>query len=136
MAVITDFLIVGAGVIGVSVARGLRRRGRGKVLVIDKESRPAQHASGRNSGVLHAGVYYGANSLKARFCVEGNRRMREYCTLKKIPINCSGKVIVATRPDLPPSRRSRSYVRSGSKTRRGRWLGRSTPGGRSVQGDA
>lgn len=94
-----DFLIVGAGVIGVSVARGVRRRYRGKVLVIDKEPCPAQHASGRNSGVLHAGVYYGANSLKARFCVEGNRRMREYCTSKKIPINCSGKVIVATRPD-------------------------------------
>ena len=99
MAVITDFLIVGAGVIGVSVARELRRRYRGKVLVIDKEPCPAQHASGRNSGVLHSGIYYGANSLKARFCVEGNRRMREYCASKKVLINCSGKVIVATRLD-------------------------------------
>ena len=72
-----DFLVVGAGVIGVSIARELRRRHGASVLLIEKESSPGQHASGRNSGVLHAGVYYKAGTLKARLCVEGNRRMRE-----------------------------------------------------------
>ena len=90
-----DFLVIGAGVIGVSIARELRRRYGSRVLVIEKESRPARHASGRNSGVLHAGVYYKAGTLKARLCVEGNRRMREYCRAKELPINDKGKVIVA-----------------------------------------
>ncbi|MGQ0658742.1 MAG: L-2-hydroxyglutarate oxidase [Chromatiales bacterium] len=90
-----DFLVVGAGIIGIAVARELRRRHGGSVLVLDKESRAAQHASGRNSGVIHAGVYYGAGSLKARLCVEGNRRLRAYCEEKGIAINRAGKVIVA-----------------------------------------
>jgi L-2-hydroxyglutarate oxidase LhgO len=93
-----DFLVVGAGVIGVTVARELRRRHGGSVLVIEKGSSPALHASGRNSGVLHAGVYYKAGSLKARLCIEGNRRMKEYCAAKKLPINSKGKVIVARDP--------------------------------------
>lgn len=97
-----DFLIVGAGVIGVAVARELRCRYKGRVLVIDKEAQAGQHASGRNSGVLHAGVYYGAGSLKARFCVEGNRRMRAYCESHGIPINSAGKVIVTRRPEELP----------------------------------
>jgi L-2-hydroxyglutarate oxidase LhgO len=89
-----DFLIIGAGVIGVSIARELRRRFGGRVLVIDKESRAGLHASGRNSGVLHAGVYYKAHTLKARLCVEGNRRMKAYCFEKQLPMNSQGKVIV------------------------------------------
>ena len=90
-----EFLLVGAGVIGVSIARELRRRHRARVMVIEKEPSPGRHASGRNSGVLHAGVYYKAGTLKARLCVEGNRRMREYCLAKSIPLNENGKVIVA-----------------------------------------
>ena len=90
-----DFIVVGAGVIGVSIARELRRRHRASVMVIEKESSPGLHASGRNSGVLHAGVYYKAGTLKARLCVDGNRRMREYCVAKSIPLNENGKVIVA-----------------------------------------
>ncbi len=74
-----DFLIAGAGVIGVAIARELRRRHRATVLVIDKEPKAGLHASGRNSGVLHAGVYYKAGTLKATLCVEGNRRLRAYC---------------------------------------------------------
>lgn len=89
-----DFLIVGAGVVGVSIAREVRRRFGGRVLVIDKESRAGMHASGRNSGVLHAGVYYKAHTLKARLCVEGNRRMKAYCLEKQLPMNSQGKVIV------------------------------------------
>ena len=90
-----DFLIIGAGVVGVSIARELRRRYGGRVLVIEKESSAAQHASGRNSGVIHSGVYYKAGTLKARLCVEGNRRMRAYCEGKALPMNTRGKVIVA-----------------------------------------
>jgi (S)-2-hydroxyglutarate dehydrogenase len=90
-----DFMVIGAGVIGVSIARELRRRHRTTVVVIEKEPSAGQHASGRNSGVLHAGVYYKAGSLKARLCIEGNRRMREYCRMKGIPLNDNGKVIVA-----------------------------------------
>ena len=103
MAVVKcDFLVIGAGVIGVSIARELRRRYHAKVVVIEKETAAGQHASGRNSGVLHAGVYYKAGTLKARLCIEGNRRMREYCGLKGIPLNDNGKVIVArTAAELP-----------------------------------
>ncbi len=112
MAVVKcDFLVIGAGVIGVSIARELRRRHRAKVVVIEKETSAGQHASGRNSGVLHAGVYYKPGTLKARLCIEGNRRMREYCGLKGIPLNDNGKVIVArTAAELPALREL--YARS------------------------
>jgi len=89
-------------VVGVTVARELNRRYGGRVLVIDKEASPAMHASGRNSGVLHAGLYYQPHSLKAKLCVEGNRRMREYCEFKRIPLSAAGKVVVATRPEELP----------------------------------
>jgi L-2-hydroxyglutarate oxidase LhgO len=100
-----DFLIAGAGVIGVAIARELRRRHQAKVLVIEKEPAAGLHASGRNSGVLHAGVYYKAGTLKARLCVEGNRRLRAYCREKSIPLNDYGKVIVArSAMELAPLR--------------------------------
>ena len=98
-----DFLVVGGGIIGVSIARELRRRHSADVLLIDKEPLPGRHASGRNSGVLHAGVYYKAGTLKARLCVEGNRRLREYCAAKQIPLNDHGKVIVARREEELPA---------------------------------
>ncbi|WP_447979705.1 L-2-hydroxyglutarate oxidase [Candidatus Nitrospira bockiana] len=97
-----DFLVVGAGIIGVAIGRALRRRFGSRVLILEKEAQPGMHASGRNSGVLHAGVYYKAGTLKAKLCVEGNRRMREYCASHEIPMNTYGKVIVArTSADLP-----------------------------------
>jgi L-2-hydroxyglutarate oxidase len=108
-----DFVVVGAGVIGVSIARELRRRYRARVIVLEKEPSPGRHASGRNSGVLHAGVYYKAGTLKARLCVEGNRRMREYCLAKSIPLNENGKVIVARSPEELQSLRE-LYIRSQS----------------------
>ncbi len=102
LSLTADFLVIGAGVIGVSIARELRRRYGGRVMVIEKEAGPGLHASGRNSGVLHSGVYYQANSLKARLCVEGNRLMRRYCHEKGLGINERGKVIVArTSTELP-----------------------------------
>ena len=92
----TDFLVIGAGIIGLGVARSLRRRFPGSsITLIEKESAPGMHASGRNSGVLHAGFYYTADSLKARFTREGNARMQAFCRTHGIAVNTCGKVVVA-----------------------------------------
>lgn len=93
----TDFLIVGAGIVGLSIARELASRYSDcRILIIEKEARAALHASGRNSGVLHAGFYYDADSLKARFTVAGNRALTDYCLANRLPINRCGKVVVAS----------------------------------------
>ena len=98
-----DFLIAGGGIIGLSVARELKRRHRGsRVLVVDKEARLAMHASGRNSGVLHAGFYYSPESLKARFTRVGNARLTEYCLERGLPIRRCGKLVVARSEDELP----------------------------------
>ena len=95
-----DFLIVGAGVIGLSVARELERRDAGsRITVIDKERALGAHASGRNSGVLHAGFYYSPDSMKARFARTGNARLTEYCIDRKLPIDRCGKLVIATNDD-------------------------------------
>jgi L-2-hydroxyglutarate oxidase LhgO len=97
-----DILIVGAGIVGVTLARELVRRGAENILILEKEPEPGCHASGRNSGVLHAGIYYAADSLKARYCVRGNRRMRAYCLENGLDILETGKVVVArTAAELP-----------------------------------
>ena len=91
-----DFLIVGAGIIGLSIARELTRRYAGaRIVILEKESEVAFHASGRNSGVLHAGFYYTADSLKARWTRTGNRLLTDYCLEHGLPINRCGKVVVA-----------------------------------------
>lgn len=91
-----DYLIIGAGIVGLSLGQALKAKyPQATVLILDKEGDCAYHASGRNSGVLHAGFYYTADSLKAKFTVEGNRRMKEYCRGKGIPINECGKLVVA-----------------------------------------
>jgi len=93
----TDFLIVGGGVIGLAVARELAERCHGAgIVILEKEKEPALHASGRNSGVVHAGFYYGADSLKARFTRDGNRALTDYCLRHGLPINRCGKVVVAS----------------------------------------
>ncbi len=94
-----DYIIVGAGVVGLTLARELSESKAGRILVLEKEPHVGQHASGRNSGVVHAGIYYSSDSLKARFCVEGARRMLKYCEENDLPVLKCGKVIVATRPD-------------------------------------
>jgi L-2-hydroxyglutarate oxidase LhgO len=92
-----DLVIVGAGIIGLATAREwIRRYPDSRVCVLEKEPAVARHASGRNSGVLHAGFYYSADSLKARFTLEGNRLMAAYCEEHGLPINRCGKVVVAT----------------------------------------
>jgi len=91
-----DYLIVGAGVIGLAIAKELKSRYvDSKILIIEKEREIAFHASGRNSGVLHAGFYYTANSLKAKFTRDGNRALKKYCYEKNLKINESKKVVVA-----------------------------------------
>ena len=101
--VITDFLIVGGGIVGVTIARELKVRWPdAKVLLIEKESALGEHASGRNSGVLHAGFYYSADSLKARFCRQGNLALTGFCEENGLRINRCGKLVVARDPgELP-----------------------------------
>ncbi len=92
----SDVLIIGAGIVGLSVGIALlQARPSLKILVIDKEAGPGQHASGRNSGVLHAGFYYSPDSLKAKFCREGNAELRKLCIENEIPVLECGKVVVA-----------------------------------------
>ncbi len=90
-----DILIVGAGIVGIALARDLASRGAENIVVLEKEPEQGRHASGRNSGVLHAGIYYAAESLKAKYCVRGNRLMRDYCLENGLQILETGKVVVA-----------------------------------------
>ncbi|HVJ21962.1 MAG TPA: L-2-hydroxyglutarate oxidase [Polyangiaceae bacterium] len=90
-----DVVIAGAGIIGLTVARELALRGVQRLLVLDKEPRLGAHASGRNSGVLHAGLYYGTDSLKAKLCAEGSRRLQAYAAEHGIKLEKTGKVVVA-----------------------------------------
>jgi len=97
-----EILIVGAGIIGLTIARELVRTGHGDIVIIEKEPELGRHASGRNSGVLHAGIYYAPDSMKAKSCLNGNFLMRAYCKEKGLPLLESGKVIVTrTEQELP-----------------------------------
>jgi (S)-2-hydroxyglutarate dehydrogenase len=103
MAKQTDYLVIGAGIIGLAIARELKSRfPSAKIAVLEKEPDVAYHSSGRNSGVLHAGFYYTADSLKAKFTRDGNRQMREYCYSNGLQINETKKVVVAkNESELP-----------------------------------
>lgn len=91
-----DYLVIGAGIIGLAIARDLRNRfPEAEIAILEKEPDVAYHSSGRNSGVLHAGFYYTADSLKARFTRDGNHQMREYCYANGLHINETKKVVVA-----------------------------------------
>lgn len=96
--VVTDFLVIGGGVIGLNIARNLKNQFTdSKVTLIEKELQCGMHASGRNSGVLHAGFYYAADSLKAKFTSEGNKAVTQYCEDRDIKINKCGKLVVAQK---------------------------------------
>ncbi len=98
-----DLVVVGAGIVGLAVAREwLRRRPADSVAVLEREPGPAQHQTGHNSGVIHGGIYYQPGSLKARLCVEGARLMYEYCEQHRIPHERCGKLIVAVSADELP----------------------------------
>ncbi len=91
----TDAIVIGAGVIGIAVARALALAGR-ETIVLEGETAIAQHATSRNSEVVHAGIYYEPGSLKARTCIEGRTRMLAYCETRGIAVRRTGKLIVAT----------------------------------------
>jgi len=94
-----SIVICGAGIVGLTLARELLRRGAADILVLEKESQLGKHASGRNSGVLHAGIYYAPGTARTSTCLEGNKRMRAYCRERGLPLVESGKVIVTTAPE-------------------------------------
>lgn len=98
-----DMAIIGAGIVGLATARALLQRyPRMRLVVLDKEPAIARHQTGRNSGVIHSGLYYKPGSLKARLCVQGAAAMYQYCAEHGIPVNRCGKVVVATtRDELP-----------------------------------
>ncbi len=90
-----DAVVIGAGVVGLAVARALAMAGR-EVVILEAEDAIGTHTSSRNSEVIHAGIYYPKGSLKARACVEGRQLLYEYCVAHGVPHKRSGKLIVAT----------------------------------------
>lgn len=98
-----DVAVVGAGILGLATARELLARHPGtSVCVLEREREIGMHQTGRNSGVIHAGIYYAPGSLKARLCVEGARELYEYCDARGIEARRGGKLIVATDPSELP----------------------------------
>jgi len=92
-----DRVVIGAGILGLAVARELlARHPDSRIAVVDKADRVAAHQTSHNSGVIHAGVYYAPGSLKARMCVRGAALMYEYCERRGIDVNRIGKLIIAT----------------------------------------
>jgi L-2-hydroxyglutarate oxidase LhgO len=90
-----DYIIIGAGIIGLALGRELKSRyPNAAITILEKEPDVAYHSSGRNSGVLHAGFYYSADSLKAKFTRDGNRQMKEYCRQHNLRLNENQKVVV------------------------------------------
>ena len=98
VSLIWDSVVVGGGVVGLACARALSAGGR-TVLLIERHARFGEETSSRNSGVLHAGIYYPPGSLKAELCVRGNRSLYEYCAAHHVPHSAVGKFLVATNAD-------------------------------------
>src|SRR5687768_634668 len=94
MADRVECVVIGAGVVGLAVARALALAGR-EVLLLEAETHPGTITSARNSGVIHAGLYYSPGSFKARFCVAGNRALYAYCKARGVDHHNSGKLIIA-----------------------------------------
>src|SRR5687767_6732200 len=90
-----DAVVLGAGVVGLAVARALALQGR-EVVILEAEDAIGTHTSSRNSEVIHAGIYYPQGSLKARACVEGRKQLYAYCDSHGVPYRKCGKLIVAT----------------------------------------
>jgi (S)-2-hydroxyglutarate dehydrogenase len=87
--------IIGGGIVGIAIGLAAFQRGFRDVTIFDKESKAGMHASSRNSGVIHSGIYYDSDSLKARFSIEGNEELRKLCFDEGIPIIDSGKLILS-----------------------------------------
>ncbi|NJP52004.1 L-2-hydroxyglutarate oxidase [Streptomyces sp. SBST2-5] len=98
-----DVLVIGGGIVGLSTAYAITRAAPGtRVTVLEKEAGPARHQTGRNSGVIHSGIYYRPGSLKARYAVRGAAEMAKFCAEYDIPHAVTGKLIVATERDELP----------------------------------
>ena len=96
-AVTCEYLVIGAGIVGLAIARELSiTQPQARIVVVDKESRVGMHASGRNSGVLHAGFYYAPDSLKAALTRDGNKLLRDFLSEHNVPLRECGKVVVAS----------------------------------------
>ena len=95
-----DVIIIGGGIVGLSTAHEMMKRfPKSKLLLLEKEDHLAEHQTGRNSGVIHSGIYYKPGSFKARFARRGSRSMREFCQQYEIEHEICGKVIVASKPE-------------------------------------
>lgn len=106
-----DFIIIGAGIVGLSTAWQLQQRHTGvRILLLEKETGPARHQTGHNSGVIHAGVYYEPGSLKLQFCKEGAAATYAFCTEFKLPFKRTGKLLVASN-DTELERMHRLFAR-------------------------
>ena len=102
MAESVDVAVIGGGIVGLALADAwLARNPRDSVLVLDKEQELAAHASGRNSGVLHAGFYYAPESLKARLTRAGNQQLREFCHERQICVQRFRKISLVQDDDGP-----------------------------------
>src|SRR5712691_50908 len=92
-----DIAIIGGGIVGLATTFALTRiQPNLRLIVLEKEGQVARHQTGHNSGVIHSGIYYKPGSLKARLCIEGARRMIEFCDKHNISYERCGKVILAT----------------------------------------
>lgn len=94
-----DLAIIGGGIVGLGTALALQEAHPSlQITILEKEAEVGRHQTGHNSGVVHSGIYYKPGSLKARLCVEGARRMRDFCEANGVPFDAVGKVVVATEP--------------------------------------
>jgi len=97
----SDIAILGGGMVGMALAHQINERHPDlSITVIDKEPEIGRHSSGRNSGVLHAGIYYPPGTLKAQVCVQGARRLRAWCEAEGLPVLACGKVIAPQAAEL------------------------------------
>ena len=90
-----DLVIIGGGVVGAAIAQELSRKPGKSILVLEKGPRLGEGVTGRNSGVIHAGIYYPPGSLKAETCIEGRKLLYEWCAEKNVPFKKTGKWIIA-----------------------------------------
>ncbi|MDT8895882.1 L-2-hydroxyglutarate oxidase [Halomonas sp. I1] len=117
-----DFIIIGGGILGMSTAMQLiKTYPDHRMLLVEKEAGPAQHQTGHNSGVIHAGVYYSPGSLKARFCQEGNRATKAFCDAHDIAYEECGKLLVATN-DIEMQRMQALWERTEANGLERSWL--------------
>ena len=98
-----EIIIIGGGMVGLSLAYQLVQRGFSKkIAIIEKENQLGLHSSGRNSGVIHAGLYYKPDSVKAKVCVPGGKRLKKWIEERSLPLNQCGKVIIPQKENLDP----------------------------------